>query len=893
MRRLLYVLLVLILAGSTMPVANGATLGTYGTILGPDSVGLSGLYGSTVAAATPKLIYQDNGATATVLDSTEAVFLSLNGDNVADTGDVQFTAAGPSTAGSYVTTPITTGLTDTTGGTALKTLLRFKDTLPAYTEGGPDGKFNPGETLFLDVNKNSILDTNDIILAGASPGSRHGATDTDDIFHKGGTECVYAAGTATPTTSVVAGMIRISTNCPVGASGSTVAGGDGDVGTVINTIGSVTISGGDATFTAGEFAWIGASPVASGHYRLVTSGSGAVGTVVDCQISAVAHAAADGDCATATTAITAYVSRGSATYPALAFPDIGRIDVHGDFVFGNGDRLYMDFDDDDRVSPGDVRAVQLTGLGFGTRPALTDVDAQAVLKASGAQPIVIYLDLATGTAGTVDAADPIALSLDGDDHFDFGDVPLTSVGGCTAGQPRTGTSTCGVGGTWRAVTTASPAGKLAYHDVLAPAGTAARGDGLYVHFGGGSAAVTHDVRITESVVGGVSYPGGQRLPASGSDLGVTLTDLTGGVFGTEFKVAYYDADGSGTETSGDLPYLELGAGNLRAGPHEARLHNQHSLTFGAYLSEDLNTHKDALVEITALAATATSDFAYFDLDGGATPSISDPILARVPEAACGALDANDVRMSAGTSSKAAGTILAADFEAGKTCNDLGSARFAYSPSTSPYSSTSTILLDIAGDNVASVGDVRISGSSPGTKLVTSDPLLSTSLTAIPFGSTLGSRPGAAVLGFVDVNGNAAFDGQENLIFDVDGTASLTAGDVLMTGTGGTTNLPTTASGSSGSSGGSSGSGSSGGNSGQTTTTTSQTVTQTTTVDPIVTVTGGTVTTTQTVVVDQDGNPIGATDTNTDGGESEPVPALGLMALLAALGAVVVAVRRRL
>ena len=70
MGRILLVSIALILVTAALPVSQGATLGTYGAILGPDSTGLSGLYQSTIDKGTPKILYQDNGATATVLDST-------------------------------------------------------------------------------------------------------------------------------------------------------------------------------------------------------------------------------------------------------------------------------------------------------------------------------------------------------------------------------------------------------------------------------------------------------------------------------------------------------------------------------------------------------------------------------------------------------------------------------------------------------------------------------------------------------------------------------------------------------------------------------------------------------------------------------------------------------
>ncbi len=764
----------LLLAFLLAPVANAAQLGAYGAIAGATTSGVAGKFTATFASA--QIIFKDDGATAGTLDATESVYLDLSGNSQVDTSDLFLTGS----AGSPAATSISSGLSATTGGTPVKNLLRFLDSLPSYAEGGPDTKFNPGETLFVDVDSSATLNLNDLLLTATG---RQATTDGDGTWNA--LECIYQATAGAPT-AVIAGLVRVSDGCTAGLSGSVVGGADADVSQPLVAISGIAITGGDASFAAGEDAYIGSTTLASGHMRTTAVGALAARSVADCVVS-TGHAA-DADCTgtTLTTATSTYVSRTAVSYPAIAFPAVKWLDFDGDNQYGSTDRAYLDFGAATHVSPAAVRVSTGSSAAFGSRPALGDVDTRAALGAAVTTAKVLYQD--GGTAGTVDATDAIALDLDGDIHFDFGDVPLTSDSLCTPGLARRGASTCGASsaGTWKDIATASPAGALMYHDE----GTAGptRGDGLYVHFGALTTTVQNDIRITQSIVSGTSYAGGARVPASGSDQGIALTATAFSSTPTTHTVARFDADASGTATPGDVAYLELGAGNLMAGPADARLHNQFSLTHGNFLSEAIATDRDALYSLTALGAVPT--FAFFDTTGEGISS-DDGVFLRLAGGACGAFASTDSRVSAGALSKAAGTTVGTAQEQGQSCTSLALGKFAFTSANTVFSSASVLYADLTGNSIINVGDVTLSGA--GAKIASGSSVVNDPLTAITLGAALGTRTGLVAIRYLDVNGNGAFDGEslggsEPLVLDIDGDAVYSSGDALLTGTGGTTSL---------------------------------------------------------------------------------------------------------
>lgn len=920
--RLIPLAIVLLLTLAAVPAGQGASLAPFGTLAGSSTPGLGGKFTGTFGSA--QLVYQDSGATAGSVDSTEAIFLDLDGGTDVDQNEVQVSSTGPISAGGQVTSAITTSIaTNSNPGGALNGLLRFKDSLPAYADGGPDGRFNPGETLFLDLDNDGFLSNNDLVLSGGSPGARQSGADPDTVWHAGGTECVYQGTGST----VAVGMIRVA-GCTAGTAGTAVESGDADVGfaltsttgwlmttpaasrtvndgvttatsttvtsataaftacdvgvpisggsipggatiQVINSGTSVTLSaaatttaatvsltitptgirtlpGGVTTlssttvstaapafcasdvgrtisgtgipagativdfvsstsvvissaatangagltltlgsntalFQAGQTSYAGSgSAVASGMYRGAAFNALTADTVVDCVVGA-SHAA-DADCGTAVTTVSStQVARQAPSYPSLAFPAIKWLDMNGDASFASGDRVYADVDANGYVGPADVRLNTGSSATFGSRPALGDLDSRAALLAgtfNSAAPI--FQD--TDGDNVVDATEPVALSLDGDAHLDFGDVPLVSAASCTAGTPRTGTSACGSSGsgTWKAV--AVPVMTWCFHDEGTAGAT--RGDGLYVHLGAScTTAGANDLRVTQSAIGGTSYPGGARVPSTGSDFGTTLTAVT---LGTTFTIRLYDADGSTTATSLDWPYLEAGSGNSLAGVNDARLHNQASLAFGGYLSETVATDKDTLVQFTALGGTGIPAFGFMDQDGNGGASVEDPVYLRQPGTTCPTvLASTDLRLAAGNlaSVTPGGSVGSSSSEAGRTCTDLPSARFAFLPTSSPLSSASTVILDLAGDNVMGERDVIIAGTSPGSKVTSSTSGVNGAVTPIVLNAALTPRAGAANVRHSDSNGNAVVEAGEPIVLDTDGDGVFSTGDVVLGGTG--------------------------------------------------------------------------------------------------------------
>jgi hypothetical protein len=770
-------------------VPVSATYGSFGTVpaAADADVFIWGDLGATFATAVLAFEDADNDC---VLDANEAVVLDVDGDGTIDFNDILLTKRGSTAAGTQVTTTAqglgVTGLRTTTGGTpsgcaggtALSALLLFKDLLPGYEFGGPDGNFGPGETLYIDVNGNGAIDVDDVRLtkAGAQAAGNRVTSSTSEFGTTAvwdpNTECVYISSAS----SVDGTAVRIST-CAGGtlAEASTAAcGADADCGDVLRTLSNVKITGADTTFDAGEDAYItSATTVGNGAFRITATAGGARGTAVVCN-----QPAPDADCGTALKAITN--TKVSTKSVAFAFPGTKPFiawDKDGTGSYSTGDVVYFNINGDDYPTPGDARLSAHGTLAFGTVVAVGDADTALPLTLTFAGPLILYNDL--DSDGLVDNNEQIVLDLNANTAFDVGEVRLDKIGTCQAGTLKKASDSCDMIGTWKDVTTATNAGSLRYWD-SDNNGRFNVGDILYVHFGVATSATAGDVRLTTSG----TLKAGDRVISSSADTGRTTVALDAAPVPNFFGAV--DVDNSGGYTAQDVVILDiLGDGFITLG--DVFLSPVGTMAYGSIA----DAGKLGTVH-QLLAVPGALELVYVDLDGSSTLSLQDSVYLRLASATAAPLAVGDLRLSPGPSSRPAGKLLTAgdSGEVGRTVILLAGATISFYDANADGSlaPTENVYVDADASGRVSVGDVRLStvGSlTKGSKVQTQQ---------ADEGRTLVAAPG--VVRAFDRDQSGGFSVGDEVYLNHDNAAEaaigtgavVSLGDFRLTGTGGATSI---------------------------------------------------------------------------------------------------------
>ncbi|HUR60882.1 MAG TPA: hypothetical protein VM286_00765 [Candidatus Thermoplasmatota archaeon] len=770
----------------------------------------------TTGITTANIGFLDNDPLDGSVSTTEAIVLSFFGDNLVHNNDIVLSPGNGLTAaaGSAVTNAPTGALDYTVTAGALTSLLRFVDSLPTYAQGGPDGKLNPGEPLFLDLDNSFSPTNNDRLLAAGAgvSGSAGGAvsgTQTDSVWDKT-TECIYSS---TDTTSS-AGDTLVTVDLPVcpalgapmvaisgikftsitrsvadavtSASSTTITSATaafvaGDIGFSVtggsipaNTrIASVTnpttavltnaataagtgialVIGDAATFDPGEEAYVtGGSTVTTGDFRLTTTSGGAAGTLAACNVFGT-----DADCGVAlaaTAATNTYVTLGSKAFTLPATP-FGFFDVNGNALYDGTDQVLLDADSNDFVTPGDVRLTTAGSQGFGSRPILGNPEVHAVLMPTALTAAIMYLE--SGTNPTqIDVAEPLAIHFGAGLTLALNDLCLTAVGGCAAGTQRLGTATVpATGGTWTLASGAANPGTLGYLDANNNNNYDV-GDSLYLHFG----AVPGNVASGDLLLASDAGANAQRASAS-----------TGALKAFTATYRAFDADGSTTYSAGDLVYIDLGTANV-AEPGDVRLNTGTGVSsFGKNL---LEADADTVNVLTDASASATP-FSYRDLDNNIGFTLGDPVFLMPRATTCPLVGSDVVLAPATLASATAGSFAGALTTT--TCTDIPAGpKFAFTPAGA-YSTASVLYVDLDGDGTLETGDVRITSSAAGASGTRIGGAATTDVNSPATVITLGTPK----ISYADASGDAVAAGGETVVLDKDGDGFFTPGDVPLSG----------------------------------------------------------------------------------------------------------------
>ncbi|HUR26238.1 MAG TPA: hypothetical protein VM327_09530 [Candidatus Thermoplasmatota archaeon] len=725
-----------------MPAASGA-VGSFGTIITSTTTGVVGRLNAFTN--TPAIGFLDNNPTDGNPGSGEALILSFGGDATVHQNDIIL--SNPS--GSLISGSAGAVITTAPSGAFVTTAapLRFVDALPVYAQGGPDGNFGPGEGLFIDLDASGGPSAADRVLVTGTgvSGSVGGvpSTQTETVWDSA-SECIY-----------------VSTDAAVQALSDTLVSADTGTcpdGTALATVSGIKITGADALYNAGEDAYFASgATVTNGAYRITTTAGGAAGSMVSCGVFG-----ADPDCGTAlfgTAPTNTKVTMGSEVFtPAMT--DIRFFDANGNAVYDSNDRVVLDVDSDQFVTPPDVRMSSTGGQIYGSRPTLGSLETRAILDVEPISGTIIWLDGATNP-GQVDSAEPIALHLAGGPlALALGDICWTTVGGCPAGTQRSGTTTAPTtGGSWADVSTATNPGVLSYMDSNNN-NVYNSGDSLYLHFGTLPANVAAGDLLVASDSGGA---------------GTKVTTAGGSLKALPFAVTYgaLDVDGGGTYSYGDIAYIDRNVDGFAA-PGDIRLNSGTGVSgYGKNLRD---TDADA-VNVLMNPGAAADPFAYRDIDGSTTFTQQDPIFL-LPRATGCPLTGADVVLSGGTGSGfASGAFVAGAANTVCTAIGLGS-DFGYQP-IGVYNTAATVYFDADGDGNLEQGDAIVAGSGAGTRYTGATVVL----TPLIVGNTLGVRPGAVSIRVVDASGDGIAAAQETVLLDVDGDNLLTPGDIPLSGTG--------------------------------------------------------------------------------------------------------------
>ncbi|MGB1586464.1 MAG: hypothetical protein ACPHID_05405 [Thermoplasmatota archaeon] len=516
---------------------------------------------------------------------------------------------------------------------------------------------------------------------------------------------------------------------------------------------------------------------------------------------------------------------------------VAAIDLDADGALDANEPVYLDADEDELGSIGDVRLTAFGGERAGFQLQWADHEVLHTLFDLAGYDF--YFDDSVTNDDTYNAGEAIILDLTGN-GVDTGDIVL-----------HDGDLSCGA----RTAIPADGCDEVEYRALTAEfAFVDDRGDGfdqadtIYVRIDGGNVAAG-DLRLTAYS----NKKAGTIVSGSDGDVGLAPTTAT-------WDLTAFDADGSGDASRGDLIYLDIQDDGV-AGPGDLRI-----LKAGSEAALRFVNHGDDDAE-RVLTAAPGGDGDVYSIDvGPAGYDIDDPVFLNVAGGATA--DRNDLLLAPGVQTDAGRLLASDDPEEGEAAG-VGLSFAWYNEDGSGGLTMSDRIYLIAGGAATAVKDVRLTevGSfAPGSRVTASSGESGLSVTAL-----------AGTPMWEDEDGDGELDGGDHWFLNIDGAMPgapvVSFLDFRISGNGGA-DAPTTAT---------------------TTRTTSSTSTQTVTTTATTSGTG-TQTATSTVTVTGTATQTTSASGSQTGSETqaeapqEPVPAPAVALLIVAL---LFAIRRRL
>jgi hypothetical protein len=239
---------------------------------------------------------------------------------------------------------------------------------------------------------------------------------------------------------------------------------------------------------------------------------------------------------------------------SLGLPMVRALDADGSGTYNANDVLYFDVDNDEWATPGDVRLTSFGSLAYGTSPAINDLDTVQILDNS---PSYSFLYDDEDEDSIVDAAEAILLDMNADGVGEA-DIAWGGGTGCTTGSALTTTSVCG-----DANVDYVDSGGALMHTGTAPFDI---NDALVLHFGETSAIAVGDLCLS-------NCPSSKAPGAKFTGTGAALTAVTG-------DIATFDLNANGVYDRLDLVYFDHDSNGFVT-PGDVRLAALSSKTFGS------------------------------------------------------------------------------------------------------------------------------------------------------------------------------------------------------------------------------------------------------------------------------------------------------------------------
>lgn len=533
------------------------------------------------------------------------------------------------------------------------------------------------------------------------------------------------------------------------------------------------------------------------------------------------------------------------------------------------DAVYLSLENEDRPRAGDIRLFTTStfntgsGTGFGSYVQIDHLDSEKVLTDLGTAALRLGQTTEPSACDGTTLKRTLYLSIDGSLVVKPGDIRL-AVSGTGADGSVVRPDDDDEGDTIEAT-----GGSLRFRDNT-NSDDFQYGDILYLHLDSTNVVEPGDIRLSEGGPSGVAT----CVSSSASDRN-TPTESAGGDFG------FLNAWNSATYEQGNPVYYAAGS---HVGIGDVRWFN-HLNTFGSHGTWVKDDGRDRWFA-TADFDVGTNRVLCFSPSDGTNYRLEDPVYLVINNNVdCDdrTLRVGDVRLT-GTGTEAAGTtVRSGDHDFNHPLEKLTDAKVMFAGS-STYGTDDLIYLKVGTSTSVAVGDIRVTGGSgftAGTKVTSDGSDRGDSLKDLePDAFTLDRFKFIKQLPPSGTSFSESYSPHDVVVYDTNNNNVIDIGDIFLVGSGGSSALPGVSSGGSGGSGGGGGGGGGGGSDPDPTDTATEDPTDTTTDDP-----------TDTTTEDPTDN---ATDDPDDTGdaEEEDTPFIGMVAVLAVLGAVLVALRRR-
>ena len=473
---------------------------------------------------------------------------------------------------------------------------------------------------------------------------------------------------------------------------------------------------------------------------------------------------------------------------AMVFAQIGFFNGDGDAGYSTADTVYFNLAG--VVLPGvvniaDVRLTKLVSNAAGVQITATDIETTYALVSDagltntfGAAP-TCFVDVDGN--GVYNAGEPAylqAAAACGVDSVAAGDYRLIGAQGFMGGTLVKGSDDDFARDTIALVT---PVALFCFFDADGT-GAYSAGDVLYLETGAAGGTVTvNDIALSGAnafttvtaattglnnacivAVGAGGFPAGFDNTVAFADIGVFDADGIGAALRTTGDFLYLDFDSSATPSINDLRMTKVG-----------------SLAAGTLVKVgDIDTQ----YTLTVIAAPYTV-LCYVDLDGDAAQDINEP--AYLTLGCAGGVVANSVRLVANAPYMGGTLVKGSDDDFSRALTAGAAVIFCYydANGNAVYDYQENLYIDVtAACTPVSANDIQLTGANAGQRVTGSTPGLNNPLTAAAaFGFTLAAL---TVYNGDGIGAAAAVTTGDVLYFDLAAaSANPTVGDVRLTGLG--------------------------------------------------------------------------------------------------------------